>query len=839
MELPLGGPALRHYTQSRPRPHRQKLNYRPCRPQETIIESENEVLEHMGRVDEGVEEFFTKRVLPTDILNKPDEELTVVQEEVAPASSIPCPAPTKTLKRKLGDFFTLKKRRGLKSETSQEGRTKKTSIADLIRPLREVTRSEKDKDKDRVKEQAKENEKEKAKEHPGAVTGEPVVQETPVTDDASLRSEVVPPRRALREGKSQSLILLSGSAATGTANAKNTAKKQFEGQHSFEQKLHLMLQRIGVSKPQPAETQNQEGEMKKAESEGTIIDSKPEPPPTLSKPRTMSASSDTRHQIRTSVSAHEAAGKPALPPKPVVKPGLPPATSGRNTPENELTQIQEAESNTSATLSPASAPPALTDATAPSPPTISNSVSDSACVTVSPSSTVTPADTDVCTRSETPTSSTPLESKISVHKTGDSSTEPPTSPKSTTITTEPPSTISVPSTSSESTTPSLPVTSTTPVTSLSATTPETVSAPSDQSSVSTTSTNLLTESTLQKPNGALSVDSTPAVESGISVLTAASSSCTAISDVPSSLSAITGSGTAAGDDPSSFGSSSHVSLLSSIPEVTQSLPNSSESSTVAVSGEIPVATSSTVVPPVPPSPSSSHPAPNEAISSASSSEVNSLSTAVTVTSTAISITSTSSNETKPKDATSTTTTATCSNETENTFTCSSVTAAVSFSCTNGLDISNSVSTTLSPPVSGLLPADNSSATSDDLVGSAPPDDSPGQDENVKTSEEERPDVEEAEKLTEKGDTDEEMIQMNKLDEVYGSEETPDNDKEDENVKDKLVFDNDDMTGTEKQGESVKAEDDTLIIAGKESEQSRDEAVAEAQIQEEATSESSK
>lgn len=28
-----------------------------------------------------------------------------------------------------------------------------------------------------------------------------------------------------------------------------------EGQHSFEQKLHLMLQRIGVAKSQPAETQ--------------------------------------------------------------------------------------------------------------------------------------------------------------------------------------------------------------------------------------------------------------------------------------------------------------------------------------------------------------------------------------------------------------------------------------------------------------------------------------------------------------------------------------------------------------------------------------------------------
>lgn len=37
-----------------------------CVCQETIIESENEVLECMGRVDEGVEEFFTKRVLPSE-----------------------------------------------------------------------------------------------------------------------------------------------------------------------------------------------------------------------------------------------------------------------------------------------------------------------------------------------------------------------------------------------------------------------------------------------------------------------------------------------------------------------------------------------------------------------------------------------------------------------------------------------------------------------------------------------------------------------------------------------------------------------------------------------------
>lgn len=114
----------------------------------------------------------------------------------------------------------------MKSETSHEGRPKKASIADLIRPLREVARSEKDKDKDkeRVKEHDKENEKEKAKELPTAVSGEPAVRETPVSGAPPLRGEAVPPRRALREGKSQSLILLSGSAAAGSTNARNTSK---------------------------------------------------------------------------------------------------------------------------------------------------------------------------------------------------------------------------------------------------------------------------------------------------------------------------------------------------------------------------------------------------------------------------------------------------------------------------------------------------------------------------------------------------------------------------------------------------------------------------------------
>ena len=201
------------------------------------------------------------------------------------ASTASCPPPTRTLRRKLGDFFTLRKRRGLKTEPSQEGRSKKASIADLIRPLREAARADKSKkeqDRDHDKENDKERQKDKAD---GA--GDKVVEEAPV----ALRSDAAPPRRALREGKSQSLILLSGSAAPGTGSTRQAKvrspsgrirvpqnlmrveqkvepmswfikefvgfflQKSLDGQHSFEQKLSLMLQRIGVTKSQPAEEQ--------------------------------------------------------------------------------------------------------------------------------------------------------------------------------------------------------------------------------------------------------------------------------------------------------------------------------------------------------------------------------------------------------------------------------------------------------------------------------------------------------------------------------------------------------------------------------------------------------
>ncbi|KAJ7986162.1 hypothetical protein DPEC_G00347920 [Dallia pectoralis] len=309
MDLPLGEPALRHYTRSRPRPHRLKQHIRPSRPQDLVLNTDCEVPSHTGRVDEGVEEFFTKRVFPVDTLktqNEDDEpQITEQEVDVAPACTAPCPAPSRTLRRKLGEFFTLRKRRGVKSDGGQEGRAKKTTIADLIRPLRDATRA------DKVKENKKEKEKESADN--STVTGDSVEAMTlPIGAPTPLRAEA-PPRRALREGKSQSLILLSGSAANAgvTKNTAQGKKHSSDGPHGFEQRLQLMLQRIGVSKTQPGESQNQEGEMKKAESEGTIIDTKPEPPQTLMKPRTMSTSSDTRRPVRQSVSAHESAVFPS------------------------------------------------------------------------------------------------------------------------------------------------------------------------------------------------------------------------------------------------------------------------------------------------------------------------------------------------------------------------------------------------------------------------------------------------------------------------------------------------------------------------------------------------
>ena len=76
-----------------------------------------------------------------------------------PGSTPLSTAPSKNIKKKFGDFFAFKKvraGRGSKGDGGSEVKAKKTSIADLIRPLREAARAEKEKEKERERGKAEE-----------------------------------------------------------------------------------------------------------------------------------------------------------------------------------------------------------------------------------------------------------------------------------------------------------------------------------------------------------------------------------------------------------------------------------------------------------------------------------------------------------------------------------------------------------------------------------------------------------------------------------------------------------------------------------------------------------
>ncbi|KAG7468656.1 hypothetical protein MATL_G00145410 [Megalops atlanticus] len=289
MDLPIEGQRLKHYTHTRPRPNRRNRQP-PSKPQEQAAENENEANETMGRVDEGVEEFFTKKIIPDNPLKSQREEPPVKAQAVEPASSAPSTGPSKNIKKKFGDFFAFKKPRPHPPPVAER-------------------------EKSRTLEKSR-------------------------TPDGERK---LASRRSLREGKSQSLILLTGlepdDAASRSKKHLSEKGSTNEGPSSFEQRVHVMLHRMGVTKTLPPDArrgQNKEGELRKADSEGTIIDSKPEPPPTFMKPRTMSTSSDMRRPIRPgmtaleSLRAVESAERPVpperpgpLPPKPVINPPLP------------------------------------------------------------------------------------------------------------------------------------------------------------------------------------------------------------------------------------------------------------------------------------------------------------------------------------------------------------------------------------------------------------------------------------------------------------------------------------------------------------------------------------
>ncbi|XP_078024393.1 capping protein, Arp2/3 and myosin-I linker protein 2 isoform X2 [Epinephelus lanceolatus] len=465
--LPTQGQTLRHYTASRPRPRRTHTQPPSSRPQEPVSKVENEASEGMGRVDEGVEEFFTKKIIPDYALkgrweesipaqatpsessstpsastpfssssenitsstttavtspSVPSTDTSFTSTDVPPlstSSTSPTPSsvttttlPTKNIKKKFGDFFAFKRARASRAAKAGGGegggggegvKVKRTSIADLIRPLREAKERERERERDKEREKGRgARSVEDANVSNDATTTEGIVATshhlagdargmmepaktltmmTPSSETtpsyptiatspdlttatlSNLEEEAVPvlpgrtpspvvtsplteqersaaqmqemklggtpygerrlkvTKRSLREGKSQSLILLTGLEPEDKEDT-HSKKHASESSSSFEQRLQVVLHRMGVAKTPPADTktsQNKDEELRKANSEGAILD-KPVPPPTYMKPRTMSTSSDPRHPmraldpIRPEPPLHP---KPALPERPI------------------------------------------------------------------------------------------------------------------------------------------------------------------------------------------------------------------------------------------------------------------------------------------------------------------------------------------------------------------------------------------------------------------------------------------------------------------------------------------------------------------------------------------
>lgn len=392
----------------------------------------------MGRVDEGVEEFFTKKIIPDYALKgrweesipaqvTPSEpsstslaplllspssdsvpscpESTTVSAPVpstdtqsasptgdtpptlsSPPSSLPLSTITNTtntstapknIKKKFGDFFVFKRARAGRAAKvgggeggGESAKVKRTSIADLIRPLREAKDRERERDKERGAKSVEDvnvcndaaitegsaavgmrlagegmdvlmpvktltittPSNESAPTHPTtpAPSASTHTDHTTVSqpDPPEVRPEdteqgdsntgqpsmerALRSKRSLREGKSQSLILLTGDEDKDRAHKKKNAQ---ESTNSFEQRLQVMLHRISVGRSPPPDTkmsQNKDEELRKANSEGAILD-KPESPSYI-KPRTMSTSAAERRDVKKAPDPV----RPLLHPKPPV-----------------------------------------------------------------------------------------------------------------------------------------------------------------------------------------------------------------------------------------------------------------------------------------------------------------------------------------------------------------------------------------------------------------------------------------------------------------------------------------------------------------------------------------
>ncbi|XP_061450461.1 capping protein, Arp2/3 and myosin-I linker protein 2 isoform X2 [Rhineura floridana] len=284
MDLPTTGEKLEHYTRDRPRPNRRNRQP-PSKPNAQPPVRENDEDRSIARLDEGLDEFFTKKVI--------HEHSPPISLETSPAATTPTPSGSRTFKKKIGHFFAFKKpksSRGSRPEKEPEGspsaaRGRKLMLSDILRAPSKASES--------TKALSKSEEGGLAVESRGYL-------EQSQTPDSARRAR----SKYSREGKSQSLILLSGEDEEGLG-VRHEKKRPFERSDgelpsSFEQRVHVMLHRIGVTKVLSSEgkkKQSKDGEIKKAGSDGDIVDSSAESPPCSLKSRTHSMSTDPSVRI--------------------------------------------------------------------------------------------------------------------------------------------------------------------------------------------------------------------------------------------------------------------------------------------------------------------------------------------------------------------------------------------------------------------------------------------------------------------------------------------------------------------------------------------------------------
>ncbi|XP_017289392.2 capping protein, Arp2/3 and myosin-I linker protein 2 isoform X2 [Kryptolebias marmoratus] len=373
--LPTQGQTLRHYTASRPQPRRKHKQPPSARPQEPVLEEKNEATETMGRVDEGVEEFFTKKIIPDYAPKSWWEDSNPVQATPPESSSTPstttsfpsssdistpsttttvtppcfssdvlCPSPdvsplcatsintiftcvttttttttnpSKNIKKKFGDFFAFKRARAgraAKAGGGEEGgaewvKVKKSSIADLIRPLREG------KERERKRESGGGSEEE------ANICNDSTATEGTVTDAPHLAGsvrETTPLEISLTITTSPDLVssfqpkledaavpVLPGCRLSPEVVSSLTEQEMQSGGTPYGEKRQRMTKRLRDAKCQSlilltgseaedkdnTPSKNKDEELRKANSEGSILDKPARPPPNI-KPRTMSTSSD-------------------------------------------------------------------------------------------------------------------------------------------------------------------------------------------------------------------------------------------------------------------------------------------------------------------------------------------------------------------------------------------------------------------------------------------------------------------------------------------------------------------------------------------------------------------